>query len=202
MPVLRWLLPLAFIAPPSLCSCQWAGEPADPIEAGGKFEVEPGPAGLGAGHRFLERLEGRFAIEGTIRPAGATRSSTWSGICRNWLILGGRFLMREHEAVSPIQGTMESLSLLGFDNSLGKYVETGCDTFATAIRPLGHGKLDATGDLLHLVAKQTDPESGQLIIIREVTTIISSNEHRTERFEKRPGEKERRICEIVYRRTE
>ncbi|MFH0944982.1 MAG: DUF1579 family protein [Planctomycetota bacterium] len=209
MQILRRLPPLILLLPLTLCSCQWTSEmlgldegPGEPEAAGDEAGKEASPREPGEGHRFLARLDGRFAAEGTIWPEGATRSTAWSGVCRNWLVLGGRFLVREQEATSSGLGSMESLSLLGFDNSIGKYVETGCDTFSTSLRPTSRGKLDPSGDQLHLVSTTEDPDSGQLIVIREVWTVVSTNEYRSERFEKRPGQKERRVSEVVYRRTE
>lgn len=155
----------------------------------------------GEGHAFLDRLVGNWKAEARFWFMG-DEAQTSSGSMRNSLIFGGRFLQQEYEASSGTMGTMHGLGLLGFDNGRGEYVGTWIDDMSTMMMPTSYGSLLEGGDILVMSRQMADPMTGIMKTIRDITTIVSENEHRLEMWESAPGTDERRTLEVIYTRID
>ena len=104
----------------------------------------------GEGHRFLERLAGKWdaRVKFWMQPGASPIESTGSTV--NELMMGGRFLKSEYTAEfmgSPFQG----MALDGFDNQKQKYVGLWIDTMGTMMLVF-EGSCDDDGKVRTMLA--------------------------------------------------
>jgi len=200
-------LPLALLA---LAACQAAGEhDAAATETAAPAEM-PSPEEMMAQmlaaaepvaeHEALGAMVGTFKAKTTswMMPGAPPEESEGTMVGR-W-ILGGRFLVGEFKGSFAGQD-FEGMSLMGFDRMRGEYVATWVDNFSTTPLPFSYGT-SPDGKVITMHRKGWDPLIEAEIETRDVTTIISNDEHTLEMFSPGPDGKERRTMLIEYTRVE
>ena len=154
----------------------------------------------GAKHQQLEPLIGRFDAHvlhfmGPDQPpmeSSGTVDNTWA--------LGGRFVLTQFHG--EVMGQpFEGLGLLGYDNGKQKYVGNWADSLATGLWPTATGDSNDDGSAITMSRVMTDEMTGQLIKVRDVTTIVDHDHITYEMFITRPGTEESKALEAHYTRT-
>ena len=153
----------------------------------------------GEQHEKLAPLIGRFEarILHWISPDQAPSES--SGVLENTWALGGLFVLSQYRG-EELGRPFEGLGLLGYDTLRQKYVGNWADSMSSAPWPTATGDLLEDEDALTLSRVMTDPMTGQLIKIRDVTTFVDDDHITYEIFVTRPGADETKVLEAQYTR--
>ena len=154
----------------------------------------------GKHHAALEPLVGRFEAQVLHWAAPGQPPSSSSGVIENTWVLGGRFVLTRFQGESaglPFEG----LGLLGYDTVSQKYVGNWADSMGTFLWPTASGAFDDATDSITLSRVMTDPMTGGLVKIRDVTTIVDSDHITYEMFATHPGADEFKMLEARYVRS-
>jgi hypothetical protein len=154
----------------------------------------------GAAHGKLEPLVGRFEAHVLHWSSPDQPPSESTGVLENSWALGKRFILSQYHGEEMGQ-PFEGLGLMGYDTSKQKYVGNWADSMSTALWPTGSGDVNDDGDAFTLSRVMTDPLSGLLVKIRDVTTIVDANHLTYEMFATYPGADEFKLLEAHYTRT-
>lgn len=152
--------------------------------------ASPGPA-----HEILKAMAGDFRAEVTMFMGPSTQKS--SGLMRNSLVLGGRYLENRYEGDG---GCMAGIGFVGHDNSAQQYTGLWMDTMSTMIM-VSRGSIDASGKVITMTAEIDCPTHGGRQISRNVTTVIDNNRHTYEMYMSGPDGKEHKCLDIAYTRV-
>lgn len=136
------------------------------------------PAAPGAHHKHLEALTGRWMIDGQLTPAPGADPVNFRGGVMAEMILGGRFLKTEYKADLMGQA-MLGFGLEGYDNVTGKHQGVWADTMGTALFTY-EGTWSDDGKVLTSYGEFTNPENGQPVKMRTITTIKTSSTYNFE----------------------
>jgi hypothetical protein len=148
----------------------------------------------------LEPLIGHFEahVKQWMDPAAPPTEST--GMVENSWVLGGRFVLtvyRGEDSGVPFEG----MGLLGYDTLKQKHVSNWADSMGTFLWPTATGECSDDGNVIALTRVMTDPMTGGLIKIRDVTTIVDHDHITYEMFATHPGADEFKMLEAHYIRT-
>lgn len=151
-------------------------------------------------HRHLEPLVGHFnaTVLHWQAPGGPSVEST--GVLDNTWALGGRFVLSQFRG-EELGGPFEGMGLLGYDTVKQKHVSNWADSMGTFLWPTATGECSEGGDVITLTRVMTDPATGGLVKIRDVTTIVDHDHITYEMFATHPGSDEFRILEAQYVRS-
>jgi hypothetical protein len=114
-------------------------------------------------------------------------------------VLGERFIRMEFTGEfmnNPFQG----VGYLGYDNLDQKFIGSWMDTMSTTMMT-SSGTYDAVKKAFTLTGKFKDPQTGQTVNSREVTTIVDANSHKMEMYHTGADGKEAKMGEITYTRS-
>ncbi len=152
----------------------------------------------GAPHKLLARMAGTWNMKGECRmePGGSWIEHT--GISRQRMILGGRFLQQDFNG--EMMGiAFTGIGFTGYDNHLGKFVSTWLDSFGTAIYHFeGTGSSDGT--TITQTCSYDDPVRGPLTW-RNVTRLVDAKTLEFRMFTIDSTGKEDEMAVLVYTRT-
>ncbi|HZL98966.1 MAG TPA: DUF1579 domain-containing protein [Planctomycetota bacterium] len=154
----------------------------------------------GEHHRVLEPLVGRFEAQVLHWMAPGTEPSSSTGVLESSWTLGGRFVFSRFTGESAGQ-PFEGQGLLGYDTVQEKYVGNWADSMGTFLWPVATGDFDENGDVLTMRRVMNDPMTGELVRIRDVTTIVDADHITYEMFATHPGSDEFRMLEARYTRS-
>jgi len=153
--------------------------------------ANPGPE-----HEFLKSMVGSWkAVTKAWMSPGEPQVS--EGTSTRTLILGGRFVMDEFKSTFMDQ-PFEGFGTTGYDLGKKEYVGTWSDTMGTGIL-MSRGKMDPSGKVMTMTGSYDDPVNGEKKTMREITKIVSPNQHVFEIWENQGG-KDVKIMEITYTR--
>ncbi|HAY32628.1 MAG TPA: DUF1579 domain-containing protein [Ignavibacteria bacterium] len=154
--------------------------------------MTPGPV-----HEMLAKSDGAWTGDNTFWMApGAPPMNTKSEAVFS-MIMGGRYQQGKH--TGDMMGMpFEGMSLLGYDNAMNEFHSVWFDNMGTGIMFL-KGKWDEATNSATLTGQMTDPESKQLIDIREVFTMTDNDNHKMEMYFTKDGS-EFKAMEILYKR--
>ena len=157
----------------------------------------------GEHHEKLAPLIGRWDARVLHWMAPGQPPTESSGVLENTWALGGLFVLTQYRG-EEMGRPFEGIGLLGYDNQRQKYVGNWADSMSSGLWPTATGDLgDAeNGDALTLSRVMTDPMTGQLIKVRDVTTLVDDDHITYEIFVTRPGQDEAKVLEAQYTRTE
>jgi hypothetical protein len=154
----------------------------------------------GAHHQQLEPLIGRFDAQVLHFMGPDQPPMESSGTMENSWTLGGRFVLSQYRG-EAMGLPFEGLGLLGYDTLKQKYVGNWADSMATSLWPTATGDSNDDGNAITLSRVMTDQMSGELVKVRDVTTIVDHDHFTYEMFITRPGTEEAKALEIHYTRT-
>lgn len=126
--------------------------------------AQPGPA-----HEILKQFEGSW--KQYVSANMGTGPSTGTGALTNRMILGGRFL--QMDGAATVGGmTITSMSILGYDNRIGKYTLYSIDEFGTyAIT--ARGAYDSTTRILTFLG--VEEEGGMKMEFKITIAIVNKD---------------------------
>jgi hypothetical protein len=152
----------------------------------------------GEGHKKLEPLVGVWTSTGKcwMDPSAPPSDVTGENV-RTW-ILGGRFLQDKITGQIPGMPAFEGIGILGYDNATKRYHGYWIDNMSTS-QMTSTGSFDASGKVLTTYGECFDPATGQKSKCRDVTTIISQDEHKAEMYKTENG-KEIKCMELHFKR--
>lgn len=121
-------------------------------------------------HKMLAKSVGDWKAEITHWGKPGSTPDKATGIQKNEMILGGRYLQTKHSG-DMMGMPFEGLGFTGYDNSTKKFTSTWIDNMGTGIMVL-EGTWNAQTNSLELKGNATDPTTGKLVPVREVLRII------------------------------
>jgi hypothetical protein len=153
-------------------------------------------------HQDLARLAGRWTQEVTWSMGGPSVKAT--GVVTNRMILGGRFLVSEGSANNPLgfgDGTIELMTIYGFDRRTGDYTIVGYDSFGTYYVTAA-GKRTAAG-LISMQGETLEHEAGTTALRKYDMTlrVVDANTYVTEVIFKVPGQPDQTVASVTHRRA-
>jgi len=154
----------------------------------------------GAQHHALEPLIGHFQAQVLHWMAPGQEPASSTGTLDNSWALGGRFVLSQFHGDAAEQ-PYEGMGLLGYDTVRERYVGNWADTMGTFLWPISSGDLDSGRNTLSMSRVMNDPLSGDLVLIRELTTIEDADHITYEMFVTHPGTDEYKTLEVHYVRT-
>jgi hypothetical protein len=147
----------------------------------------------GEAQQMMAKSVGDWKAETTwwMDPSQPPQKST--GMSHNEMIMGGRYL------TTKFTGTMmgqpfEGLGTMAYDNGMKKYISTWVDNMGTGIGYM-EGMKSADGKKIEFKGKSWDPTQGKEVMMREVMTFNSDNDHMIEMYGEMKG-KEMKMMEI------
>jgi hypothetical protein len=151
----------------------------------------------GENHEFLASLAGNWRYSGSYWQSASAEPVPFGGSSENEMILDGRYLLEHVTSEMPGAVRFEGIGYLAFDNAAGEFKHTWIDNMSTA---LGYstGELDASGRVLTMRSKFTDPATGREGRARSVTRYLDENRHTLELWSSVAGEKEWKAMEFEY----
>lgn len=154
----------------------------------------------GDNHKLLNNMVGTWTAKCKFWMGGPEAPATESsGTMVNRWVLDNRFVRMEFTGEfmnSPFQG----LGYFGFDNVDQKFVGSWMDTMSTNMMT-STGTYDAAKKTFTMTGKFKDPQSGQMVTSRDVTTVTDNNSHKMEMYHTGADGKEHKMGEIVYTRA-
>jgi hypothetical protein len=154
----------------------------------------------GEHHRNLDPLVGRFSATVTQWLEDGQPPMESTGVLENTWVLGGRFVQSLYRSDGP-GPAFEGQGLLGYDTVRQRYVGNWADSMGTFLWPVGTGECSDDGKAFTLTRVMTDPMTGGLVKIRDVTTIVDDDHITYEMFATHPGTDEFKMLEAHYTRT-
>jgi len=148
-------------------------------------------------HQMIAKWDGEWEEEITMWMAPGVPAEFMEASCENTMLLDGRYQESKHEGNfmgMPFKG----ISVTGFDNVRKVIVSTWIDNFGTGIMYM-EGPWDEASRTMNLKGKMTDPLSGKMLEIRQVTKIVDDNTQVMEQFTTQDG-KEFKSMEIKLTR--
>lgn len=151
-----------------------------------------------AAHKRFEPFVGTFA--GEVRMwMGPGDPYVSTGVMRNTLVLGGRFLEQHYqgdEADGPFPN-FAGRGYWGYNTVTKKYEGFWIDTVSTFMQT-ETGDVDASGTVWTMVGEIANPASGGRMRKRSVITLADKDHHTLEMFFEGPDGKEFKAMEITY----
>jgi hypothetical protein len=187
--------------PPAYGASGAAGEaetaPPTPAETQAAMQAYLESQAPGEHHEHLAPLVGSFdaQVKHWMDPALPPEEST--GVLENTWALGGRFVLSQFEGVElgqPFQG----LGLLGYDTVKHKHVGTWADSMGTFVWPIATGECSDGGEVITMSRVMTDPMTGGLVKLRDVTSLADPDRITYEIFATHPGRDEVRMLQATY----
>ena len=137
----------------------------------------------GKEHEFLKKQEGKWKVATKSWFSGPDQPAMEStGTSTSKLILGGRFLLDEHEGTMmgmPFKG----MAITGYDNTKKKYVGSWCDNMGTCLLTM-EGSCDKSGKVLTMHGPADDITTGEHDkLMRYITRIESDDKYIFEIFD-------------------
>jgi len=152
-----------------------------------------------AGHEVLKRFEGTWNATSSMWFDPSAPPEVSEAKATNTLIYGGRFVQTAYEGSfrgNPFQGT----AFMGFDNVRKQFQTIWLDSRTTAISP-AVGMLDATGDVITMVARMDEPMTGEINKpYKQVFTFTGDDSYTMELIEILYGD-EFTVLKIEYTRA-
>jgi hypothetical protein len=152
----------------------------------------------GKEHEIFKSMQGTFNADVTLNMPGAPSPEKSTGVAKNELLFGGRYLMAEFSG-QMMGKPFEGGGLWAFDKLKGKYVNIWIDDMSTMVN-VAEGTADAGGKTVTLTSTCPDPVLGKDKTIKTVLTVIDNDRHTYEAFESPQG-KEIKTLSITYTRA-
>jgi hypothetical protein len=174
-----------------------AQEPAKKLDPKAMMEAMIKHGTPGPEHKKLEPLVGVWTHSGKMWMDPDGPPSEFQGTTERKWILDGRFIIDETKSEfggMPFHG----IGYTGYDNTLKKYNGLWLDNMSTSVMT-SSGTVDASGRVFTNYSEGVDCTTGKPCKGRDVTTIISNDEHKSVMY-KLEGGKEIKAMEITYKR--
>ncbi|MBC8045498.1 MAG: DUF1579 domain-containing protein [Fimbriimonadaceae bacterium] len=129
-------------------------------------------------HKILAAMEGEWNYTWKMYMPGAPPMES-TGILKNTMILGSRFLQMENKGPGVMGMPYEALSIFGYDNRSKKFTMFGVDTWGT-YSVYAEGDYDAASKTFRLSGEDSDPRINKTQIFEFIFRMTDANNMRTE----------------------
>jgi len=128
----------------------------------------------GEHHEHLAKLVGQWQVRIKMFPPEEDAVPIESrGMVVNTMVMGGRFLQADYKGEFMRQKVL-GMGLDGYDSAKKKHVGIWVDDMATALNYF-EGECSDDGKVMTMYSTGVDPQSGQAVTFRGVTTIKSTS---------------------------
>ena len=170
-----------------------AQEEADAMMAQYMKSAQPGEH-----HAHLARLSGIWDAKATMWETPGAEPQTTTGMLKNTMALGGRFLQNEYEGEFMGQ-EFEGMGIQGYDNGKKIHTDIWVDSMGTFMYP-SSGNCSEGGNVLEMAGKFEDPVSGDTRSMKSITRIVNDDKYILTMYSQDPSGGEFKSLEIVYTR--
>jgi hypothetical protein len=153
----------------------------------------PGPE-----HKKLDPLVGSWTYTGKVWMDPAAPPEEFTGTTDRKWIFDGRFLQDDTTGNIPNTPPFQGIGYTGYDNTLKKYWGFWIDNMTTSLMT-SSGTVDASGKVFTNSSEGIDAMTGKPYKGRDVTTIVSADEHTIVMY-KLEGGKEIKVMEMTVKR--
>ena len=151
----------------------------------------------GSVHEMLAKSNGEWTGDITMWMSPDAPPTKSTGTSVNSMILGGRYQQSNYTG-NMMGMPFEGISVLGYDNSKKKFINSWVDNMGTGMMIL-EGDWDDATKTVNFKGKQTDPMTGNDMDVRETFQIIDDNNQKMEMFMTQNGN-EMKTMEILFKR--
>ncbi len=151
----------------------------------------------GEPQKMLASLDGTWSSRVVDMSAPGTAQES-EGTAEFSMVLGGRYQEQRHHGTMMGQ-PFEGIGYMAYDNAMKKYYSVWMDTAGTGIMS-EEGTADASGKVITMAGKVTDPMSGSMAPVRSVMTLKDNDHMLYEMWAPGPGGAEAKVMEIRYTR--
>lgn len=151
----------------------------------------------GWAHEMMASHAGEWTSVTTFWMDPSAPPQTMTGIAKNEMIMGGRYLKSTHSGVM-MGMPFEGMSLEGYDNAKKEFTSIWIDNLGTGTS-ISTGKYDKKTKTITYIGNVYDPMQGKDVRIREVVTMIDKDHHKIEMFNQTDGG-EFKSMEIAFER--
>jgi len=155
--------------------------------------AQPGPE-----HKLLDYMVGAWDVNGKFWMSPEDEPTPISGTSDAKWILGGRFVHYVFKGDDP-EHAFEGSGCTGYDNIQKKYISIWMDTEMTGW-VTDVGTYDAAAKTFTYTGEFRTP-MGQTVKSRSTIKLVSNDEHVLTMYHTKPGQKENRVMELVYKRA-
>ena len=152
-------------------------------------------------HKRFDAFVGTFKAEVKLW-MGPGEPHVSTGVMTNSMDLGGRFLRQIYkgdQSDGPFPN-FEGRGYWGYNTVTNEYEGFWIDSASTFMQN-ETGQVDASGKVWTMTGQMTDPQTGQPMQKRSITTLEDRDHHCIEMFFKGPDGNEFKAMEISYSRT-
>jgi len=155
-------------------------------------------AAPGPHHERFKKLAGEWdtTVKWTMDPAQPAQESQAHSVITS--LMDGRY-SQEQASGESMGRPFTGMGVMGYDNTLKKYVSTWIDNMGTGIM-MSSGTPDASGNVVNWSGESSDPMTGKMTKYRMVTRFLDDDHYTFEMFMKGKDGKEFRAMEISYNR--
>jgi uncharacterized protein DUF1579 len=155
--------------------------------------VAPGPE-----HKLLNGTVGTWNTVVKFYPAPGAPAYESTGVSKNQMILGGRYLEQRFKGNS-MGKPFEGIGYTGYDKVRKQYVGTWIDSMSTGVM-MSTGTEENGGKNWSYVSTMDDPMSGQSYPVTQKMTIVDKNKHVFEMWSPARDGSTYKSMEITYTR--
>jgi hypothetical protein len=153
----------------------------------------PGPE-----HKKLDPLVGSWTYTGKMWMDPAAPPEAFTGTTDRKWIFDGRFLQDDTTGNIPNMPPFRGIGFTGYDNTLKKYCGFWIDNMTSSMMTSA-GTVDSSGKVFTNSSEGIDAMTGKPYKGRDVTTIVSPDEHTIVMY-KLEGGKEIKVMEMTVKR--
>lgn len=170
-----------------------------PVDSATAMKAWMAYATPGDAHKAMAKGEGNWDGETTMWMAPGAPPMTSKSSSTAKMAMGGRY------EVSSFSGNFmgqpfEGMSIMGYDNSKKAYISTWIDNMGTGIMHM-EGTADASGKVITMTGKMTDPSNGRECDMKEILTFVDDDHHTMEMYGPDPATgKQYKNMEIKFTR--
>lgn len=152
----------------------------------------------GPNHELLKYCEGKWTTTNKMWMSPEAEPAVSTGTAETTAILGGRYFREVYK--SEFGGmAFEGFGISGYDNISKKFIGSWIDNMSTGI--MSHeGAYDAGTKTFTYNGEFMDP-MGKKVKSRMTVKVVSNDEHLMTMYHTMPGEKEKKVMEIEYKRA-
>lgn len=179
-----------------------AGDPEKewkPVDSATAMKAWMEYATPGEPHKAMAKGAGNWEGETTMWMAPGAPPMTSKSSCVSKMAMGGRYDVTTFSG-SFMGQPFEGMAIMGYDNSKKAYISTWIDNMGTGMMHM-EGKADASGKVITMTGKMTDPATGRECDVKEINTFIDDDHHTMEMYGPDPATgKQYKNMEIKFTR--
>lgn len=151
-----------------------------PVDSATAMKAWMAYATPGDAHKAMAKSEGNWDGEVSMWMAPGAPPMSNKSTATNKMAMGGRYQVSSFSG-SFMGQPFEGMGIMGYDNTKKAYVSTWVDNMGTGIMHM-EGTADASGKVVTMTGKMTDPSTGRDCDVKEVLTFTDDDHHTMEMY--------------------